>query len=52
MKFYFISIRFELELEKWGVGDNAFKETTTTQSCAGWTEDWEKEIHKVDGALN
>ncbi len=44
--------RFDLELENWGVDVNKLKETPISRSFVGWTEDWEKEKWKVDGAVN
>ncbi len=31
---------------------NAFKESAISCTFVGWTEDWEKEKWKIDGALN
>ncbi len=44
--------RFDLELEDWGVDVNALKETAISRTFVGWTEDWEKDKWKTDGAVN
>ncbi len=44
--------RFDLELEKWGVDVNAFKEPGISHNFVGWTEEWEKVKLKTDSAVN
>ncbi len=44
--------RFDLELENWGVDVNELKEIAMLRYFVSWTEDWEKEKWKVDGAIN
>ncbi len=51
-RFDFLLYRFDLEIEHWGVDINELKEIAISRSFVGWTEDWEKEKRKVDGAVN
>ncbi len=44
--------RFDLGLENCDVDVNELKEIPISRNFVGWTEDWEKEKWKVDGAVN
>ncbi len=52
LKCFHFLCRFDLELENWGVDVNEHKEIPISRNFVGWTEDWEKEKWKVDGAVN
>ncbi len=43
---------FDLELEAWGVNMDAFEEPAISHTFIGWTEDWENDKWKTDGAVN
>ncbi len=44
-------VRFDLELEKWGVDTEKLKELAITCKIIGWTKDWEKELHQKQDAV-
>ena len=45
-------IRFDLQLEDWGIDTMQLKEPAITQRIKGWTEEWEKERHKKNDAVS
>ena len=52
LNYFCLLYRFDLELENWGVDVNELKEIPISRNFLGWTEDWEKEKWKEDGAVN
>ncbi len=51
LNYFCLLNRFDLELENWGVNIE-LKEIPILRNFVGWTEAWEKEKWKVDGAVN
>ncbi len=44
--------RFDLQLEDWGIDIAQLKEPAIIWRIKGWTEEWEKERHKMNDAVS